>query len=157
MLTGDASDLVSLAGGTLTLNGALMMLSMGTPTVTIGGDVLNIAGTVTGPTDGTPLINVAAGSLNVTGSLANLTNPTSMLNLTGPILKQTGGAVSAGTGLALASGASLTQGNPTPSVTGTVPIGDGPAKVAIRPDGRRAYITNITDHTVSVIDTATRL
>ena len=35
-------------------------------------------------------------------------------------------------------------------------LGDRPHGIAITPDGERAYVTNITDATVSVIDVATR-
>ncbi len=33
-------------------------------------------------------------------------------------------------------------------------MGDGPVAVAVNPDGTRAYVTNRTSNTVSVIDTA---
>ena len=41
-------------------------------------------------------------------------------------------------------------------VGATIAVGDGPEFVAVAPDGKRAYVTNGWDGTVSVIDTATR-
>lgn len=32
-------------------------------------------------------------------------------------------------------------------------VGDEPVEIAITPDGERAYVTNLFDNTVSVIDT----
>jgi YVTN family beta-propeller protein len=43
----------------------------------------------------------------------------------------------------------------THSVVATVPVGLQPIGVAITPDGTRAYVANLNDGTVSVIDTAT--
>ncbi|MFC8235320.1 YncE family protein, partial [Streptomyces sp. NPDC057284] len=43
----------------------------------------------------------------------------------------------------------------TNTVVATVPVGSGPQGVAITPNGRRAYVTNRTSNTVSVIDTRT--
>jgi YVTN family beta-propeller protein len=42
-------------------------------------------------------------------------------------------------------------------VVATVPVGDLPVDVAIRPDGDRAYVTNFGDNSVKVIDTSTNL
>ncbi|MDV6278221.1 hypothetical protein R3Q06_32670 [Rhodococcus erythropolis] len=41
------------------------------------------------------------------------------------------------------------------TVVATVPVGNGPVAVAVTPDGGRAYVTNGSDKSVSVIDTAT--
>src|SRR4029079_2550725 len=41
-------------------------------------------------------------------------------------------------------------------VTATVPTGDGPTSVAVAPDGRRAYVTNLNDGTHTVLDVAVR-
>ncbi|MGO4104943.1 beta-propeller fold lactonase family protein [Leifsonia sp. YAF41] len=43
----------------------------------------------------------------------------------------------------------------TNTITTSIPVGDGPADVAVTPDGTRAYVTNTTAGTVSVIDLAT--
>jgi YVTN family beta-propeller protein len=43
----------------------------------------------------------------------------------------------------------------TNTVTATVPVGNGPLGVALKPDGTRAYVTNSSDNNVSVIDPAT--
>jgi YVTN family beta-propeller protein len=43
----------------------------------------------------------------------------------------------------------------TNKVTATVPVGSGPSKVAITPDGTKVYVTNVGSDDVSVIDTAT--
>ena len=42
-----------------------------------------------------------------------------------------------------------------PVVVGTVAVGESPQGVAVTPDGTRAYVTNLSSDTVSVIDTAT--
>ena len=42
----------------------------------------------------------------------------------------------------------------TGTVTGTVPVGTAPARVAITRDGTRAYVTNAGSASISVIDTA---
>ena len=99
--------------GALTLGGPLLTMSSGTPTVTVGGDLLNVdaASTFAGPV-GQPLINVGAGALTAIGALANLAGAGTTLS--GPLLTQSGGSISAGTGLTLAAGASLT---PAGSVT----------------------------------------
>jgi YVTN family beta-propeller protein len=152
-----AGSLISVTGGFLHLGEPLLTLTSGTPTATLGGDILNIGanGTVQGPPQfNGPLIDVASGSLNVTGSLVNLADATSVLNLTGPILKQTGGTVTTGTGLVLASGASLTPTDLGPAI-GTVPVGTSPVGVAVSPNGATAYVTNQNSNTVSVINTAT--
>lgn len=39
--------------------------------------------------------------------------------------------------------------------TATIPVGDTPTGVAVSPEGRRVYVTNLEDNTVSVIDTET--
>ena len=36
----------------------------------------------------------------------------------------------------------------------TVPTGDGPTSVGVAPDGRRAYVTNLNDGTLTVLDVA---
>ena len=41
------------------------------------------------------------------------------------------------------------------NVTGTIAVGAGPTGVAFLPDGSRAYVTNSSSNSVSVIDTAT--
>jgi len=43
----------------------------------------------------------------------------------------------------------------TNTVIVTIPVGDGPQRVAFTPDGSRAYVTNFLDDNVSVIDTLT--
>jgi YVTN family beta-propeller protein len=43
----------------------------------------------------------------------------------------------------------------TPHVIATIDVGDAPAGVAVTPDGATAYVANVVDDTVSVIDTAT--
>jgi YVTN family beta-propeller protein len=43
----------------------------------------------------------------------------------------------------------------TEAVLGTIPVGAGPARVAISPDGTRAYVSNRDSDSVSAIDTAT--
>ena len=43
----------------------------------------------------------------------------------------------------------------TISVTGTVPVGRSPGGVAFSPDSSKLYVTNMSDNTLSVIDTAT--
>jgi YVTN family beta-propeller protein len=43
------------------------------------------------------------------------------------------------------------------SVSATIPVGERPIGVAVRPDSTRAYVTNFNSNTVSVIDTATNL
>lgn len=40
------------------------------------------------------------------------------------------------------------------SVSGTIPVGKGPALVAFTPDGKKAYVSNGKDGTASVIDVA---
>jgi DNA-binding beta-propeller fold protein YncE len=35
-----------------------------------------------------------------------------------------------------------------------VPVGRGPTSVAVRPDGRQAYVTNLDDGTVTVLNLA---
>jgi YVTN family beta-propeller protein len=40
-------------------------------------------------------------------------------------------------------------------VIATIPVGTYPEAVAVSPDGTRAYVTNNSANTVSVIDTAT--
>jgi YVTN family beta-propeller protein len=42
------------------------------------------------------------------------------------------------------------------AVVATVVTGKGAHGVVVSPDGRRAFVTNIRDSTVSAIDTATR-
>ena len=36
-----------------------------------------------------------------------------------------------------------------------IPVGAFPLKIAISPDGTRAYVTNFSDHSVSIIDLST--
>ncbi len=43
----------------------------------------------------------------------------------------------------------------TGAVSAAITVGKGPGAVAITPDGKRAYVTNSEDGTVSVITTAT--
>lgn len=43
----------------------------------------------------------------------------------------------------------------TNAVLTTIPVGDSPARVAVAPDGARAYVTNTGPDSVSVIDTTT--
>jgi YVTN family beta-propeller protein len=43
------------------------------------------------------------------------------------------------------------------NVVATIPVGQSPTAVAITPDGTHAYVTNLTDGTVSVIDTASNM
>ena len=43
----------------------------------------------------------------------------------------------------------------TNTVVATVTVGTGPVGVAVTPDGKHAYVTNVVPNTVSVIDTAT--
>ncbi|HTG80491.1 MAG TPA: CFI-box-CTERM domain-containing protein [Geobacteraceae bacterium] len=45
---------------------------------------------------------------------------------------------------------------PAPILSATIPVGTRPEGVAVNPDGRRAYVTNSGDGTVSMINTATR-
>jgi YVTN family beta-propeller protein len=40
-------------------------------------------------------------------------------------------------------------------LTATIPVGQDPRGVAVRPDGRRVYVSNFDDGTVSVIDAST--
>jgi len=40
----------------------------------------------------------------------------------------------------------------TNTVTATIPTGNGPSSVAVLPDGRRAYVTNLDDGTVRILD-----
>ena len=40
-------------------------------------------------------------------------------------------------------------------MTANVPVGRGPTSVAVAPDGRRAYVTNLDDGTVTVLDVGT--
>jgi len=40
------------------------------------------------------------------------------------------------------------------TVTATVPTGDAPTSVAVLPDGRRAYVTNLHDGTLTVLNLA---
>ena len=40
-------------------------------------------------------------------------------------------------------------------VPATIPVGNGPNAMAVNPTGSYAYVTNYSDNTVSVIDTAT--
>ncbi|MEV0946119.1 YncE family protein, partial [Rhodococcus sp. NPDC049939] len=63
----------------------------------------------------------------------------------------------AGLVAALATGLMLTAAPATQAdtVTTTVDVGAYPTGVAITPDGTRAYVTNLFDNTVSVIDTTT--
>ena len=42
----------------------------------------------------------------------------------------------------------------TNTVVAPVPVGTGPLGVAVTPDGKHAYVTNVTSNNVSVIDTA---
>jgi YVTN family beta-propeller protein len=35
-----------------------------------------------------------------------------------------------------------------------IPVGDSPSLVAVAPDGKHAYVTNLASNNVSVIDTA---
>ncbi|GAA2790544.1 beta-propeller fold lactonase family protein [Mycolicibacterium pallens] len=43
----------------------------------------------------------------------------------------------------------------TPTVTATIPVGQSPTSVALSPDGSKLYVTNLTDNTLSAVDTAT--
>ena len=43
----------------------------------------------------------------------------------------------------------------TGAVSAPITVGNRPVRVAITPDGKHAYVTNIGDGTVSVITTAT--
>ncbi|HWN32031.1 MAG TPA: Hsp70 family protein, partial [Pseudonocardia sp.] len=43
----------------------------------------------------------------------------------------------------------------TLTVTAAIPVGQQPGRIAMAPDGRRAYVTNFGSSTLSVIDTAT--
>jgi DNA-binding beta-propeller fold protein YncE len=47
----------------------------------------------------------------------------------------------------------VATGRPDPT---PIRVGDGPEGVAVTPDGTRAYITNWSDDTVTVIDTGLR-
>jgi YVTN family beta-propeller protein len=43
----------------------------------------------------------------------------------------------------------------TKKVVGTpIPVGDSPFLVAVTPDGKHVYVTNLSSNSVSVIDTA---
>jgi YVTN family beta-propeller protein len=42
-----------------------------------------------------------------------------------------------------------------PTVTSTIDVGDAPYSVAFSPNGKKAYVTNYDDDTVSVITVAT--
>ena len=42
-----------------------------------------------------------------------------------------------------------------PRVTSTINVGDAPQSVAVSPNGRKAYVTNLSDGTVSVINVKT--
>jgi YVTN family beta-propeller protein len=42
----------------------------------------------------------------------------------------------------------------TNTVTATIPVGDNPDGVAVTPDGRKVFVTNIDSNNVSVIDAA---
>ena len=44
----------------------------------------------------------------------------------------------------------------TNQVTATVPTGHSPTSVAVAPDGRRAYVTNLRDGTLTILDVAAR-
>ncbi len=54
-----------------------------------------------------------------------------------------------------ASAVRLSASLPAPVVRGTIRVGNGPRGAAVSPDGRRLYIADNADNTVSVIDTAT--
>ena len=43
----------------------------------------------------------------------------------------------------------------TNAVIATVPVGNGPAGLAVAPNGSQVYVTNVSDNTVSVVSTAT--
>jgi YVTN family beta-propeller protein len=45
----------------------------------------------------------------------------------------------------------------TNMVVATIPVGGGPAGVAVVPDGKHVYVTNGSSNTVSVVDTATNM
>jgi YVTN family beta-propeller protein len=45
----------------------------------------------------------------------------------------------------------------TNALTATIPVGQHPCGVAVRPDGRRVYVSNFDDGTVSVIDARTNV
>ena len=64
--------------------------------------------------------------------------------------------VTASNGLAATTeSVSVPIANGVPSVVASIGVGGDPAGVALSPDGRVAYVTNESGHTVSVIDTAT--
>ena len=42
----------------------------------------------------------------------------------------------------------------TNTVTATLPVGDAPTSVAVLADGRRAYVTNLSNGTITILDIA---
>ena len=48
-----------------------------------------------------------------------------------------------------------TPAGAAPRVTSTIIVGDAPQSVAVSPNGRKAYVTNLSDGTVSVINVKT--
>lgn len=83
--TGSGTDIASILGGTLALNGPLLTMVSGSPTVTIGGDILRAGpATITGPA-GSSLVNVRSGTLSVRGDAFDL-GPGTKLTLGGSLL-----------------------------------------------------------------------
>ena len=42
----------------------------------------------------------------------------------------------------------------TNTVTATITTGDGPTSISVMPNGKRAYVTNLNDGTVRILDIA---
>ncbi len=118
------SGTLLVAGGPLSANGDLASLM----------SALNPTGTMVDV--------VGGGTLTVNGSIVNLPVVGDALNPSGGIFHQTGGTVTAITGLSLATDSSMVVGNPTPALTASASVGSGPDRLAITPDGTRAYVPN---------------
>nr|MBI3613542.1 FecR domain-containing protein [Nitrospirota bacterium] len=83
--SGSGTDVASILSGTLILNGPLLTMESGSPTVTIGGDILRAGpATITGPS-GNPLVDVRSGTLSVRGDAFDL-GPGTKLTLGGSLL-----------------------------------------------------------------------
>ena len=178
-LTTTAGPAVKITGGSLIAQAAAFL--GGSSTLNATGNFLELAGSTTVTLD--HVVRMGTNNLSVTGNLAqvgagsslvlsdtllvsfgspNVTISGNILNLapgaaqvlTRPILETFGGTVSVGGGVNVPAGASLTQLTANSVLTG-VGVGSNPESVAITPDGARAYVTNFSSATVSVIDTAT--
>jgi hypothetical protein len=110
-LSGSGTDVASVNGGTLTLNGPLLALESGSPTVTANGFVLNLpgGGTYIGPNNTTPLVTVKSGTLTVNRDMITI-GPGGKVSLGGPLLAANGGTARVdGAILKAVSGSTLTS------------------------------------------------